>query len=203
MQVVNIKNHNNNFSKINLLIFTLLWSFTTLSSCIISLFWIEIGEKPDVGVLKSAVGALAIALPQSYLLRKTILPLGWIISTMLGWVLITAMGVGAVGWFVLSTKFLSFRVFFGIISGGIGGLVIGMTQWWLAIPSSYPWGWCWMFLSSASWAIALSIGSTIGIFLRDFTQLFLGEIVGLAVTWLLVGIFTGISAYKLFIQQLK
>ncbi|MFM2062802.1 MAG: hypothetical protein RLZZ507_2472 [Cyanobacteriota bacterium] len=194
MQLVSVKTK---FSELNILTFTLLWSFTTLGSFVLSLFLIEIGEKPEVGVLEAVIGGFAIALPQSYLLRQTILPLSWIISTMLGWVLITVMGVGAVGWFVLSTEFLYYRIFFGIISGGIGGLVIGLAQWWLAVPSSVSWGWCWMFLSCANWAIALSIGSFIGIFLRRFTQLFLGEVVGLAITWLIVGIFTGISAYRL------
>lgn len=182
----------------NIVNFTLLWSLTTVGSFIFSLFVIEIGEKPDVRVVDAAIGALAIALPQSYLLRKNIVPLNWIISTVLGWVLITTIGIGAVGWFVLSTEFFYFRIFFGIISGGIGGLVIGLAQWLFSIPSSLPWGWCWMFLSCASWAIAVCLGSLIGIFLRSWTQLFLGELVGLAITWLVVSILTGIIAYKLF-----
>ncbi|MFM6038896.1 MAG: hypothetical protein ACKO2Z_00215 [Sphaerospermopsis kisseleviana] len=193
MELAAIKNK---FSK--LYTFTLVWSLTTLGSFIFSLFLIEIGEKSDVRVLDVAIGGFVIALPQSYLLRQKILPLSWMISTVLGWVLITTIGVGAVGWFVLSTELFYFRIFFGIISGGIGGMVIGLAQWWLAIPSSLPWGWCWMFLNCASWAVALSIGSVIGIFLRHWTQLFLGEVVGLAITWLVVGILTGISAYRLF-----
>lgn len=194
MQLAAIKTK---FNKFNMLTFTLLWSWVSCSSFLLSLLWIEIGEKPDVGILKAAIGGLAIALPQSYLLRRTISPLSWIVSTLLGWVIITAMGVGAVGWFVLSTNFLYYRIFLGIISGGIGGLVIGLIQWWLAIPSSRPWGWCWMFLSSASWAVALSIGAMTGSFLHNLTQLFLGEIVGLSITWLLVSILTGISACRL------
>ncbi|WP_353930734.1 hypothetical protein WJM97_21100 [Okeanomitos corallinicola TIOX110] len=198
MQLVTKKAQKNNLIKIKLLIFTSLWSVSILGAFIVSLVVVEIGEKPDVEVLEAAIGALVIALPQSYLLRGKILPLSWIVSTMLGWVLITVMGVGAVGWFVLSTKFLSFRIFYGIISGGIGGLVIGMTQWWLAIPPSVCWGWCWMFLSSAIWAIALSFGSVIGVIFYNSTNLFLGEIIGLAFTWLVFSILTGISAYKLF-----
>ncbi|MEA5579534.1 hypothetical protein [Anabaena sp. UHCC 0451] len=194
MQLAAIKTK---FSKINILTFPLLWSCVTCSSFLLSLLVIEIGEKPDVGILKAAIGGLVIALPQSYLLRRTISPLSWIVSTVLGWVIITATGVGAVGWFVLSTDFLYYRIFFGIISGGIGGLVIGLIQWWLAIPSSRTWGWCWMFLSSASWAVALGIGAMTGRFLYNLTQLFLSEVVGLGVTWLLVSILTGISACRL------
>jgi hypothetical protein len=185
-------------TKYSTLTFTLLWNLATLGGFLISLLWLEISEKPDIGLLEAAVGGLAIALPQSYILRQNIFPLGWVLSTCLGWVLITAIGVGAVGWYVLSTDSLYFRILFGIISGGIGGLVIGLTQWWLAIPSSVHWGWCWMFVSSASWAVALPLGSVAGMFLHRLTQLFLGEVVGLAITWLVVGILTGYSAYRLF-----
>ncbi|TAE58374.1 MAG: hypothetical protein EAZ76_13330 [Nostocales cyanobacterium] len=198
MQLVTKKSPSNSLNKIDFFVFILLWSVATVGGFIVSLLLIEIGEKPDVEVLETAVGALAIALPQSYLLRAKILPLSWIISTMLGWVLITVVGVGALGWFVLSTKFLSFRIFYGIITGGIGGLVIGMTQWWLAIPPSVCWGWCWMFFSSAIWAIALCLGSVVGIIVYNSTNLFLGEIIGLGFTWLIVSILTGITAYKLF-----
>jgi hypothetical protein len=45
--------------------------------------------------------------------------------------------------------------------------------------------------------IAMPIGSTIGLFLHRITNLFLGEVVGLAITWLLVAILTGISAVKI------
>ncbi|NET01284.1 MAG: hypothetical protein F6K62_18905 [Sphaerospermopsis sp. SIO1G2] len=171
---------------------------STLGGFILSLFIIEIGEKPDLEVMEAGFGALIIALPQSYLLRTKVLPFSWIISTILGWVLITIMSLGTLGWFVLSTQFLSFRIFYGIISGGIGGLVIGMTQWWLAIPPSLCWGWCWMFFNSAIWAIAFSLGSVVGKISYNLTHMFWGEIVGLGFTWLVVSILTGMSAYILF-----
>jgi hypothetical protein len=201
MQLVSTKNQKNRVGKISLGSFILLWSVTTLAAFICSLFIIEVGEKPDVGVLEVAVGALAIAIPQSFLLRHHLLPLSWIISTILGWVIITAVGIGAMGWFVLSTDFLSFRFLFGIITGGIGGFVIGMIQWWLALSPSVCWGWLWMFLSSVNWAIAISIGSVVGIVLRNSTRLFLGDVVGLFVTWLVVSILTAISVYKLLKSQ--
>ncbi|WP_016948916.1 hypothetical protein [Anabaena sp. PCC 7108] len=46
-----------------------------------------------------------------------------------------------------------------------------------------------------SWAV--TTGSVVGLFLRRLIKLFLGKIVGLAITWLIVGLLTGISAYKL------
>ncbi|AFZ58108.1 hypothetical protein H6G54_15705 [Anabaena cylindrica FACHB-243] len=178
--------------------FTFLWTFATLIGFLLSLFLIEIGEKEYIGVMEATIGGLAIALPQSYILKQKIFPLGWILSTLLGWALIVAIGIGAVGWCVPSTELLPMRIFLGIISGGTGGFVIGLTQWWLAIPQSVPWTWCWMFVSSASWAVAVPLGSILGLSLRRFTRLFFGEVVGLVLTWLVVGILTGISAYKLF-----
>jgi hypothetical protein len=184
--------------KNSLFLFTLMWTIATLSGFLVSLFFIEIGEKQYIGLLETAVGGLAIALPQSYILRHRVFPLGWVLSTLFGWLLILFMGVGAVGWCVPSTELLPMRIFLGIISGGTGGFVIGLTQWWLAVPQSVPWTWCWMFLSSAIWSVSVPIGSIIGLTLCNFTQLFLGEVVGLVITWLLVSILTGITAFKLF-----
>ena len=163
MQLVSTKKKKQQVGKITLGSFSVLWIVTTIAGFLCSLLIIEIGEKPDVGVLEVAVGALAIAIPQSFLLRHHVLPVSWIIATILGWVLITTMGVGALGWFVLSTQSLYFRFFLGIITGSIGGLVIGITQWCLAIPSSV--GWWWMFLNGASWAIALCCQSRSGVVL--------------------------------------
>ncbi|MEH2003279.1 MAG: hypothetical protein V7L00_31925 [Nostoc sp.] len=59
-----------------------------------------------------------------------------------------------------------------------------------------PMAWRWIFLSSA-WAIAVPFGSAVGIHLHRLRPLFFGEVMGLAITWLLVGIFTGINAHKL------
>lgn len=183
--------------KYSILSFTSLWIIATLGGFLLSLLWIEIGEKSDISLLEAGIGGLAIALPQSYILRQRIFPLSWVLSTIFGWVVIAATGVGAVGWYVPSSEFFPLRIFLGIISGSIGGLVIGLAQWWIAMPQSVPWVWCWMFVSSASWAVAVSTGSAVGLFLHRLTQLFLGEVVGLAITWLIVGILTGISAYKL------
>jgi hypothetical protein len=45
--------------------------------------------------------------------------------------------------------------------------------------------------------VAIPVGSAVGFVLREFTQLFLGEVIGLTITWLVVAILTGINAYKL------
>ncbi len=138
-----------------------------------------------------------IALPQSCILKKSTHSWRWVLSTVLGWIVITVAGVGAVGWTVSMTKSLPIRLLGGIVSGAAGGLGIGFTQWWLAIPASVPSRWQWIYISSASWAVAVPLGSSVGMFLHHHTQLFLGEVLGLAITWLIVAILSGINAYRL------
>jgi hypothetical protein len=184
-------------SQYRILTFTFKWIFATLMGFLFSLFMIEISEKPDMSVLEAAMGSLAISIPQSYLLRKAISPVKWILSTLFPWVIIAAIGIGVLGWTVTTANFLSTRIFAGIIVGTIGGLFIGISQWWLAIPLSFPSAWKWVFVNITSWMIAIPIGSTVGLFLHRITNVFLGEVVGLAITWLLVAILTGISAVQI------
>ncbi|MEA5627559.1 hypothetical protein [Nostoc sp. UHCC 0251] len=174
--------------------FTLLWTFATFGGFLLSLLFVEVGEKPDVGVVEAAIGGFAIAFFQGCLLKEPIFCIRWIFSSLLGWSIITAIGIGAVGWIVFSTQILPLRILSGAIYGALGGLGIGLAQW-LAIPQ--PVAWRWIFVSSISWAIAVPVGSAVGMLLRHLMQLFLGEVMGLAITWLLVGILTGINAHKL------
>jgi hypothetical protein len=176
--------------------FTLLWTFATFGGFLVSLCVIEVGDKPDIGVVEAAIGGFAIALPQGCLLKQPIFCIRWILSSILGWTVITATGIGAVGWIVPNTQLLPLRLLSGVICGTIGGFGIGLAQW-LAIPQPFPWAWRWIFVSSASWGVALPVGSFVGSVLRHLTQLFLGEVVGLAITWLMVAILTGIDAHKL------
>ncbi|AFZ25625.1 hypothetical protein Cylst_3482 [Cylindrospermum stagnale PCC 7417] len=176
---------------------TWLWVLATFGGFLLSLLLIEIGGRKDIGIIEASIGGLAIAIPQSCILRTSIFSLRWVLATLLGWAMIAATSVGAVGWIVPTTESLPLRLILGTISGAIGGLGIGLAQWWLAIPQSVTSGWRWVFVSSASWAVAVPVGSVVGMFLRRLTQLFLGEVVGLAITWLIVAIFTGINAYRL------
>ncbi|MTJ51081.1 hypothetical protein [Dolichospermum sp. UHCC 0259] len=177
--------------------FTLKWVFVTFLGFLLSLLIIEISEKPDMSVLEAAIGSLTISIPQSYLLRRTVSPGQWVLSTLFSWVIIAAIGVGVLGWTVTTSAFLPARIFLGIIVGGIGGLFIGVSQWWLAIPPSFSSAWKWVFVNVISWMIAIPIGSTVGLLLHRITNLFLGEVVGLAITWLLVATLTGISAVRI------
>jgi len=176
--------------------FTLQWAITTVGSFLMSLCWIEVGEKPDVGVIQASLGGLAIAFGQSLIIRHHILFERWVLSTLLAWATITAMGVGAVGWIVPSTSIFPLRLLWGAIIGTVGGFVIGLAQW-TAIRKSVALSWQWIFISAVSWAIAVPIGSTVGIVLLRLTRLFLGEVAGLTITWIVVAILTGINAFRL------
>jgi hypothetical protein len=179
--------------------FILQWIFATFSGFLLSLLLIEVGEKSDIGVLQAVIGSLAVAISQSLILRQPMLSLKWVLCTLLGWVAITAMGIGAIGWIVPTTEQLPVRIFSGLISGAIGGFCIGFAQW-LVIYQPVPSAWRWILISAGSWSVAIPIGSAVGSILRQFTQLFLGEILGLAITWLVVAILTGINAYKLLVK---
>ncbi|MFH7024439.1 MAG: hypothetical protein ACHBN1_03335 [Heteroscytonema crispum UTEX LB 1556] len=178
------------------LTFILLWTTATFGGFLLSLFWMEIGEKSDIQAIQAAIASLAIAAPQSLILRQTIFFMWWVLTTVVGWFFITAIGVGAVGWIVFSTQFLALRVLYGALYGAIGGFGIGLAQC-LAIRQTVPSGKRWILVSSLSWAIALPIGSVVGMFLHQSTSLFLGEVVGLGITWLVVAILTGVNAYKI------
>ncbi|HEY9800669.1 MAG TPA: hypothetical protein V6D25_09945 [Leptolyngbyaceae cyanobacterium] len=176
--------------------FILLWIIATYGGFLGSLFWLEIAEQREISILQAAVGGVAIALPQSLILKENISRLKWVAFTLLAWVTMTAIGLGAVGWVVPPTASLVLRLLNGVRSGVIGGLGIGLAQW-LAIRQPAPWAWQWILVNSLSWAIAIPIGTTIGFILRRLTGLFLGELAGLAITWLIVAILTGINAPRL------
>jgi hypothetical protein len=177
--------------------FSLQWTIATFGGFILSLLLIEVGEKPDIGVVQGALGGLIVALAQAFVLRERIInPWLWVFSSLGGWVLITSGGIGAVGWIVFTTQVLALRVIYGAILGAIAGFGMGLAHW-LAIQQDIPLAWQWILISSVSWALGVAIGSAVGFFLHQFTQLFLGEVMGLAVTWLVVSILTGVNAYRI------
>ncbi|MGH1394366.1 MAG: hypothetical protein ACRAVC_10060 [Trichormus sp.] len=179
--------------------FVLLWILATFGGFLASLCWIEIGERAEIGVIQAAMGGIAIALPQSLILRENIYTIRWIILTVTAWVLLTVIGMGAIGWSIPSSQILALRLYFGALYGAFGGFAIGLAQW-LAIRQPTSWSWQWIIVNSLSWAVALPIGYTLGIILHRMTGLFLGEVLGLAITWLIVAILTGMTAYR-FINE--
>lgn len=180
--------------------FTLQWAIATFSGFLVSLLFIEIGEKPDVGILQAFIGSLAIASAQMLILKHTGFAVRWFFFTVSAWVAIALTGVGVLGWYVPNTEFFPLRILDGAFYGAWGGLLIGIAQW-LAIYQYIPLAWRWIFMSAVSWAIALAIGSAIGIILRQISEIFLGEVIGLAIAWFAVAIFTGMNMYILVNSQ--
>lgn len=180
--------------------FTLQWAIATFSGFLLSLLFIEIGEKPDVGILQAFIGSLAIASAQMLILKHTGFAVRWFFFTVSAWMAIPLMGVGVLGWYVPTTQFFPSRILDSAFYGVLGGLVLGIAQW-LAIYQYIPFAWRWIFMSGVSWAIALSIGSAIGMILHQISEIFLGEVIGLAIAWLAVAILTGMNMYILVNSQ--
>jgi hypothetical protein len=176
--------------------FLFLWTIATCGGFLVSLFWVEIGERREVGVIQAIIGGVAIALPQSLILKNGIFSLKWILFTLIAWVAITIIGIGAIGWIVSPSQFLPLRLLNAVTSGAVSGFAIGLAQC-LAIRQPASKVWQWIFVNSLSWAVAFPLGATVGLMLHRLTRLFLGEVAGLAITWLVVAMITGINAYKL------
>ncbi|WP_340626607.1 hypothetical protein [Aphanizomenon flos-aquae] len=106
MQLSSVKS---NYISLN---FTFKWVFATFLGFLLSLLMIEVSEKPDMSVLEAAIGSLTISIPQSYLLRQSISPGKWVLSTLFSWIIIAVIGVGVLGWTVTISAFLPTRIFF-------------------------------------------------------------------------------------------
>lgn len=179
-----------------LILFILLWTVFTGGSFGLSLMLIEIGYKQDVGILPAAIGGLIIASAQALMFRRSIFFASlWILSSFVGWGIITASGIGALGWFVINSQNIYSRLIYGFIFGSLGGLGVGFFQW-LAIRQHLPDSWRWILVSCMSWGIGFAVGSSFGLILYRLTQLFIGEVIGLALTWTLVGALSAIEVSR-------
>lgn len=78
------------------------------------------------------------------------------------------------------------------MQGALVGTLLGLGQWLVFKQQVNGSSW-WILASAVSWAIALGVGWTVGGVLRQSTHLFFSEVVGLAVTWIIVAAMTGIS----------
>ena len=179
-----------------LILFIFLWTVLTGGSFGLSLMLIEVGYKQDVEILAAVLGGLIIASAQALMFRKSILFASlWVLSSFVGWGIIAASGIGALGWFVINTQSIYFRVIYGFIFGALGGLGVGFVQW-LAIRQYLPSAWRWILVSCMCWSIGFAVGSSFGLILYRLTQLFIGEVIGLALTWTIVGALSAIEVYR-------
>lgn len=173
--------------------FWLQWVFVTLVGFLVSLLWIEIGERPDITALEGAIGGAAIGFAQWLVLRQYLPHVwGWIFTSAIAWGLMAGSDVGALGWVAPRTLQIAPRLVYGIVNGAMVGAVVGVGQWFV-MRSQVPQAWRWIFASTVYWGIGLAIGWTCGGVLRLVFNQFLGEVMGLTVTWVLVAGLTGIA----------
>lgn len=177
--------------------FWLKWICVTVIGFVVSLIWIEIGERPDLGVLEGAIGGLIIGCAQWYVLRQYIYqPWEWIIVNLVSWSLLGLSDFGAIGWVAPRTLDILLRIFYGSLDGFRTGIWIGLWQWY-ALRSQIPRAWKWIFVSPLCWTVGLSIGWTFGGLMRQATDLFLGDVLGLTLGWAIVGGMTGFALIRL------
>ncbi|MGK7900480.1 MAG: hypothetical protein AB4352_03520 [Hormoscilla sp.] len=173
------------------------WVLATVGGFGLSLLLIEIGERPDMGVWEGLIGGGAIGLGQWLVLRGRISHAWWwIVASIVGWGLIGASDLGALGWAAPRTMQIPLRLIFGFADGLQIGCWLGALQW-LVLSRQVPFAWLWTLVSTGSWAIGMAIGWGVGGMLRQATNFFLGDVVGLAVAWLVVGGLTGIALARL------
>ncbi|MDJ0773452.1 MAG: hypothetical protein QNJ49_08480 [Mastigocoleus sp. MO_167.B18] len=179
-----------------LILFILLWTALTGGSFCLSLMLVEIGYRQDIEILGAVLGGLIIASAQALIFRRSILFASlWILSSFVAWGIISVTGIGALGWFVINTSNIHSRIIYGLILGALGGLGVGSVQW-LLIRQYLPSAWRWILVSSICWAIGFATGSSLGLILYRFTQLFIGEVIGLALTWIIVGALSATEIYR-------
>ncbi len=169
------------------------WTGVTLIGFLCSLVWVEIGEVPDLNPFQAMVGATLIGCFQALVVSRFFTHAWlWILSTFVAWTLMGTSSFGVIGWFAPRTNLIMVRLTTGLILGGITGIWVGFWQWFILKPvlsKSY----LWILFSGISWSLSLSIGWIIGGILYSITHLFLGEVIGLIILWLLVGMFTGMA----------
>lgn len=176
------------------------WQWLLLTCCAfaISLLLLEVGERPDLGWREGLIGGVLVGCAQSLILNQR---LGqtwrWVLVCALIWCLMASIGCGAIGWFVPHTTWIPLRILFGLLWGGLAGVLLGVGQA-LVLKTSISFSERWIRVSIYSWAIGLAFGWTIGGIIYSFTHLFLSEVIGLTITWMVVALITGNRLMELF-----
>jgi hypothetical protein len=173
------------------------WVLVTFLGFLVSLYWIEIGERPDIRLVEGAIAGAVIGVAQWSVLRQHFSQAWWwILISIVSWGLLGGSGVGAFGWVAPTTPRIVLRVVYGAVYGAITGAGIGVAQW-LFFRRQVEKAGQWILASTVSWAIALVFGWTIGGIFRLLTGIFLAEVVGLTVVWILVAAMTGLALCRM------
>lgn len=177
--------------------FCLQWIGGNILGFLISLYWLEVGERAALQGLEGAIGGTVIGLAQWLVLRRWCPQAGWwILSSTLCWTVLGASKLGALGWVVPQTHSDLLRLFYGLVDGMKMGAILGVGQW-LVLRQCFADAKAWICVSVLAWAIALGSGWVIGGWLHTITGLFLGEVIGLALVWLLMALMTGVGLAQL------
>jgi hypothetical protein len=168
------------------------WVIVTPLSFLVSLYWIEVGERPDLGIVQGAIGGAVIGVMQGFILKQALSrSWHWMLVTTIAWSLIGWSNIGAIGWVVpQNLHHIPPRLLWGAVEGVKVGLILGWFQG-LALKQQSAQLVQWILINMVGWAIALSLGWSVGIVLRNMTGFFVGEVMGLLCSWMLVGIVTG------------
>lgn len=174
--------------------FWLQWVLVTTMGFLVSLYWIEVGERPDLNAVEGAIGGAVIGLAQWLVLRQQFSQAWWwVLASIVVWVFISSNGLGALGWVApRDMYYISLRVVYGAIEGTKVGALLGVAQWLFLKHQVLGASW-WIVASTVGWAIGLAFAWAIGAFLHVLTGVFLGEVVGLTVGWVVVAAITGVA----------
>jgi hypothetical protein len=168
----------------------------------LSLLVVEVGERSEVGAIEGVIGGTIVGLVQTLVLSqwfpRTWL---WILVNAIAWGLLGGSDFGTIGWYAPASDVLSIRLTYGVVFGSLCGLWLGIWQW-IVLRKYLADAWRWIGVNLACWAIALPLGWTCGGMLRATTHLFLGEVVGLILTWLVVSTISAMTLARLLGEAL-
>ncbi len=177
------------------------WTGLTWLAFLSSLLFVEVGERVDLSVGEGLIGGGLVGLAQ-YLVLRPYLPgaYRWLVASFVGWGALTLFHIGALGWMAPATLNLTLRGGFGFLHGAYVGVVLGIGQW-LAMRRQVAAAWRWVPLSGAIWAVAIALGWVIGGGLRAISNLFVSEVIGLAVAWGAIAALSGVGMVVLLREK--
>lgn len=169
------------------------WTGLTWLAFLLSLLFVEVGEKSDISLADGLLGGLLIGLAQWQVLRPYLQnAYRWIIVSALSWGALALFHIGAIGWMAPGTPNLLIRGTVGLFYGGYVGVVIGTSQWWV-MRQQVAQAWRWIPLNSGIWGMAIALGWTIGGGLRAVSNLFISEVIGLVLAWGAIAALSGLG----------
>ncbi|MGP1384757.1 MAG: hypothetical protein ACTS2F_14425 [Thainema sp.] len=175
-------------------LFSIAWIAATTLGFMLSLTVVVVGERSNLGLWQGLLGGGIVGLFQDLVLMGYGLRSGWwIVANALAWGVAGASSIGVVGWFAPDgLSLLSARLIYGAFDGLKIGVMTGFVQWFAirqTVPRFSTW---WIAWNAFAWMIGLAAGWAIARELRQVTNLFVSEVFGLVITWLIVGLINGI-----------